>query len=211
MDEPRKDKLGRIYPKRKGAPEGGWPTMPEAPKWTARVPLRKAPRGAAYTDSPKSALEVLSRLAGATTFKEPTTGRATGGRTITNEDIAHALGHVHDPLVQRLALAIACGTISEWPRIQQMAYPLLVQDLQASHNTRKTVTGANKYRIHLVLHHVFFDLALQRLPTSAFEAAKTCRMQVRDYKALYKAIAGFIETKAQEGAHIAKRVLYGGE
>lgn len=209
MADQRKDSKGRVYPVRHGPPVGGWPTIPKAPEWIRRAAAKDPPRGAAHAGGPKTAMELLSRLAGGTTFKGQAIGRSTRGLALTNEDMAAALGYVTDPLVQRLALALATQSTLEWPQIQRLAYPVLVQQLQASHNTRSIVTGPRKYRVRLVLHDVFFDLTLLRYQRVPRESARRLHMTERDYRALYRAIAGFIETQAQEGAYEARRALFG--
>jgi hypothetical protein len=203
VTDQRKDSKGRVYPVRHGPPEGGWPTIPKPPEWVRRGAAKDPPRGAAHADGPRTSMEVVSRLAGGTTFKEPSIGRSTRGLTLTNEDIAAAIGYVCNPLVQRLALALSTQSTLEWPEIQKLAYPILVQQLQASHNTRAIVAGHRKYRVKLVLHDVFFDMALLRYQRVPRESARRLRMTARDYNALYKKIAGFIETQAQEGAYEA--------
>lgn len=205
----RKDAQGRIYPVRKGPPEGGWATLPPVPPFKRRKPaqpLRKTP----YQPGPKGPLEVLGRLAGGTSFKTPTVGCSTRGQAIGTDDIAHALGFVRDPLAQRMALAIACQSVGEWRDVQQLAYPILVRHLTGNHNTRALVVGWRRHRIRLVLHDVFHDLVLMREPAWA-EAAKRVRMRRFTYIELHEAIARVLESFAQTGASIACRALYGGE
>jgi hypothetical protein len=186
-----------------------WPKMPHQPISIVRPQQQIAPRRAmAYVDAGKTPLELLSRLAGGTTYRTPDTGRSTrtGGAGV--DDLAHALGFVTDPLEQRLALALACRTDAEWPQVQELATPQLRRMLLASHQTRAMVAGAMRYRIRLVLHDVFHDLALARPPRLPRQSAKRLQMPVRDYKAMYKAIAGFVETRAHAGAHEAIRALF---
>lgn len=207
----RIDKQGRKYPVAKGPPEGGWAKLPPRPVFEPRAPKRQAPR-IAYASGSKTPLEVLSRLAGGTTYRTPDSGRsATGGQGIGVDDIAHALGFVRDPLEQLLALSLACRTVAEWGEVQRLAFPLLLKELLASHTTRALVAGPMRYRIRLVLHDVFHDLALERAEREPKQSAARIKMQARDYSALYKRIAGFVETKAQAGAHAAKCALYNDE
>jgi hypothetical protein len=157
----------------------------------------------------RTPLEVLSRLAGGTTFRTPNVGRSTDGGGTGLADVAHALGFVRDPLDQRLALAMASRTDAEWPQVQALAYPQLLQMLLASHNTRALVAGAKRFRVRLVLHDVFHDLVLARPMRVPKLSAERILMTERDYRALYKVIAGFVETRAQAGAHAACRALFG--
>lgn len=203
------DPEGRRYPARFGPPEGGWSKLPPVPAFHRKrpaQPLRKTP----YTAGPRDPLEVLARLAGGTTFKTPTVGRSTRGQSIGTDDIAHALGHVQEPLCQRMAMAIACQSVAEWPQVQELAYPVLVRMLTGNHNTRALVTGWRRHRVRLVLYDVFHDLVLMRAPVWS-EAAKRVRMRRGDYVGLHEAIAGALESYAQTGAYVACRVLFGGE
>jgi hypothetical protein len=207
----RKELPPRGKPKKEGEPGPLlWPSkIPPAPK---TPPKRNRPAGrVADKDEARTPMEVLSRLAGGTTYRTPEAGRSTRRAGAGVDDLAHALGFVKDPLDQRLALALACHTDAEWEAIHELAHAPLLRDLLGSHNTRKLVAGAKKYRVRLVLHDVFHDLALQRPTRHTKESAEKVKMQARDYRALYKSIAGFVETHAQAGASVACNALYGGE
>lgn len=187
-----------------------WPALASKPVLVIepcrdRRPMRISP----HKDGPRTPLEILSRLAGGTTFRTPDTGRSTAGGGSGTDDLAHALGFVRDPLDQRLALALACCTDAEWVEVQRLAYPELRRQLLASHNTRAAVTGTKRYRIRLVLHDVFHDLALARTVRDPRQSAGRINMPVRDYRSLYKSIAGFVETRAQAGAQKACVALFG--
>lgn len=175
----------------------------------ARQRLAKTARGGKVER--RSHIEVLSRLAGGTTYRTPDGLGAQRGRGMGVDDLAHALGFVRDPLDQRLALAFACGTDAEWAAVQELAAPLLLKQLLGSPSARTLVLGAKKYRARLVLHDAFHDLVLARAPHSVKEAADRVRMSVRDYRLLYKGAAGFLETRAQEGARVACCALFGTE
>jgi hypothetical protein len=162
-------------------------------------------------DLGRTPLEILSRLAGGTTFKDFSAARSTRAPGITTLDIAGALGYVKDPLEQRLALALACQTDAEWLEVQRLAHPLIMKQLHGSHATRSLVAGKLKYRARVVLHAAFHDLALVRPPTSDVNAAKQLDMLVKDYRKLYRVVAGFIETNAQAGARTAVDALYNEE
>lgn len=159
-------------------------------------------------DKRRTPLEVLARLAGSTTFKDFSAAHSTRAPGVTTLDIAAALGYVKDPLQQRLALALACQTDVEWMEVQRLAHPLVMKQLRGSHATRSLVAGKLKYRARVVLHAAFHDLALVRQATDEPSAAKQLDMLVKDYRKLYRVIAGFIETNAQEGARTAVDALY---
>jgi hypothetical protein len=184
-----------------------WPKIPGAPKRAPRktnhFPLRIANK-----DEKRSDLEVLSPLAGSTTYRTPESGRSTRHGGTGTDDLAHALGKVDDPLEQLLARALSVHTAGEWRDIYRRAFPLLLNQLQGSHNTRKLVAGTKRTRARLILHDVFHDLALERPARNTRDAAKILKIQPRHYRTLYRATAGFIETIAQAGAHMAVQKLY---
>lgn len=187
-----------------------WPKMPAAPK-VEKAEATVVPKRKATKDERRSDLEVLSRLAGGTTYRTPDGVGSTRGRGIGTDDLAHALGFVKDPLDQRLALAFACRTAAEWVMVQELANPPLLQQLLGNHNTRKIVMGAKKYRARLVLHDAFHDLVLERPVRTMKDGAAKISMQPREYQALYKETAGFLETRALTGAYTACRALFGPE
>jgi hypothetical protein len=187
-----------------------WPKLPPKPvlvpmPFDGRRPMRISPNKGGQ----RTSLEILSRIAGGTTYRVPGGGRSTASSRAGVDDLAYALGFVRDPLDQRLALALACRTDAEWLEVQRLAYPQLRRQLLASHNTRAAVTGAKRYRIRLVLHDVFHDLALARPTRDPRQSAVRLHIPMRDYRALYKSIAGFVETRAQAGAFVACRALFG--
>lgn len=161
-----------------------------------------------FSSSPREPLEILSQLAGNTSFKVPTVGRGTRGGLGGIDDIAHALGLVVDPLDQRLALAIACQTAAEWPAIQTLAVPRILEQLRGGHTTRGLVEGYRRHRVRLVLYDVFHDLVLLRPRRPWLEAAAAVRMKREVYTALYEVMVKFIHTQAQAGAFEACRILF---
>nr|GAT43705.1 predicted protein [Mycena chlorophos] len=158
-----------------------------------------------WTDDRPEPMEILARLAGNTSFRLPSSG---GRASVTNEDVAHALGCVQDRLAQMLALAIATGSTKEWPSIQRLAAPRLLSQLQADRRTRSLVAGFNRYRARLVLHDAFHDLVCGRT-LSWREAARLCRMAQQPYRDLHGAVTGFLQTEAVAAAHAAARALFG--
>lgn len=198
------------------APDGAkrpWPRMPARAKDVPR-PRPNAPavtHKSPYKGDRRTPLEVLSRLAGGTTYRTPDGVGSTRSRGIGIDDLAHALGFVRDPLAQRLALAFACGSDAEWPAIHDLAAPPLLRTLQGSHNTRRLVAGSAKYRARLVLHDAFHDIALCRPPRHARDGGARLKMTPRDYRTLYKATAGFLETVAEAGAYWACQALFGSD
>lgn len=181
------------------------PALVQAVTWDDLIQAR---RKEAQGEDGRTPLEILSRLAGGSTFREPSVGRSTRGHATTTLDIAAALGYVRDPLEQRLALALACQTDAEWPAVRQLATPPMMQQLLGSHATKALVRGKLRYRASVVLHSAFHDLALVRHPQSPPEAAKQLEMQTRDYCKVYRVVAGMIETTAQSGARAAVEALF---
>jgi hypothetical protein len=167
------------------------------------------PAGAAYAEGWFSPLEALARLSLGTTYRTPVVPRVETPNLadFTTSDCAAGLGYVQNALMQCLALALATQSVLEWPRIQRLAAPLLLTRLRATHRTRAMVTGPLRYRVRLVLHDVFFDLALLRSGVSRHAAAQRVHIPERVYRALYREIAGAVDTWAQEGAYEAKRRL----
>jgi hypothetical protein len=181
------------------------PALVQAVTWDDLIlARRKDTKG----EEPRTPLEILSRMAGGSTFREPSVGRSTRGYATTTLDIAAALGYVRDPLEQRLALALACQTDAEWPAVRQLATPPMMRQLLGSHATKSLVRGKLRYRASVVLHEAFHDLALVRHPQPVPEAAKQLDVSPRDYRALYRVVAGFIETTAQSGARSAVEALF---
>lgn len=171
--------------------------------------IARGPRRALETSvlDGRGAIERLSRLAGGSSFREPSLGRASRSLTVGADDLSHALNFITDPLMQSLALALSCQTAAEWPRIHELAVPRILQDLDNSIHMRDLVARHRQYRVRLVLHDVFHDMALVRPARSWKVAAAGVRMQESVYRALYEWIAGFLETQAAEGAAQAVRAL----
>ena len=157
-----------------------------------------------WTDGRPEPLEILSRLAGSTTFRVPAGG---GKATISIDDISHALGRVSERLSALIAGAIACGRVKEWPQIHAAAYPRLHRQLTDDRRTRQLVVGAKRYRIRLVLHDAFLDLVHQR-EVNWTAGAKKCRMQRRTYRELHHAVTGYLRTEAVSAAHEAMTHLF---
>lgn len=159
-----------------------------------------------WTEERPDPLEILSRLAGNTTFRLPSSG---GRANITIDDISHALGCVDDELASLLALAIATGNRKNWAKIHRLAYPKLIGQLLADRRTRLLVSGANRFRARLLMYDAFRDLLAPR-DVSWAESAKLCRMKQATYRQLHHAVTGFLRTEAVEAAYQACSILFGG-
>lgn len=184
-----------------------WPTLPAVPRFERppTAPVRRL-KGIGLQDKRAEPMEILARLAGGTTYKTPTEGRATRSTGLTTEDISHALGYVRDPIAQRMALAMACQVTAEWPAIQALAYDVMRRDMLASPRTRELVADHRRYRVRLAMHAAFHDLVLMQR-SSWRDGAKVARMRVQDYRELYEAAMGFLLTKAVAGAYVAARAM----
>lgn len=153
-------------------------------------------------------LELIARLAGGTTFTEPSIGRGTSYAYVTSETIAGALGYVRDPLAQCLAMAMACQTTKEWRHVQQLARPRVLAHLRGSYKTRHLVQGFKRFRAQIVLFDAFHDLALKR-PISWREAAMNASMREEDYRLLYQHTAAYLESLARTGAACTAWNMFG--
>lgn len=169
--------------------DGGLPVKRRLDPWTTERP---------------GPLELLARLAGTTSFRIPQGG---GSGSITTEDIAKALGYVHSTHSQMIAFALATGHTNEWPKIQEMVFPVLISQLLADRRTRHLVAGANRFRARLLLYDAFHDLTSFR-EANWRQAAKRCHMRQQTYKELYLAVAGFLRTEAVGAAHTAMTILF---
>lgn len=154
-------------------------------------------------------LEQLARIAGGTSFREPTLGRSTAPLSQGEEDVPHALSHIKDELAQHLTLAIVYQTAYDWPKIQLLAQPRILEALHNTASMRDLVTDHRQYRVRIVLYDAFHDRALLRPYRAWKEAAATARMNESAYTELYRWIAGFIDTVATAGAIVACRALKG--
>lgn len=163
------------------------------------------PTDATYSRAAKEPLEVLSRLAGGTTFRMPDMGR--GCSALTDVDIAHALGCVSDPLKQCIACAAACQSASEWPKVQDLLHVEVLRRIGSGRWTRRLIAGPNRYRARLVAHVAFHDYVLLRAPALK-KSAQATRMRTDEYSDLYWMVRGIIESLAQDGAAEACRLLF---
>lgn len=168
-----------------------------------------APAAATWERTAPDAMEIIARLAGGTTFRDPTSGRSSREGALDTPTIAAALGFVRDPLAQRMALAVACQTTNEWPHVQAMAYPLLRGRLMADRAYRPLLVGHRRWRLRLVLCDAFIACCGARDATSLAGMARTARMRVEDYTALRRACEDFLMDAAREGAREAWQRLFG--
>lgn len=185
------------------------PRPPPAPDF-------KRPRAAAqgiglvtaYANSRRDPLEVLSMLAGGTTFRVPGAG---GGRTVGKDDLAHCLGFVKDRLAQCLALAVATHSDGEWSEVLALAYPKLLSELVSTPDTSHLVRGKKRHRVRIVLRDAFIECTCTGKLPPVRDRAKAAKMRWGDYLTLLDEAKGFLKTWALVGAHVAVRALYGGE
>ena len=179
-------------------PNGRWrrPALPIPPATTTP-----------FVELQMSPLEVLSKMAGGTTFRVPTAGRSTKASASGTSAVSHALGHVKDELQQALAFAYACESATGWQAVEEMAVARLERELGGDRRTKELVTGKNVFRIRLVLQDVFREVIVRHRPKPQAMLAKAARMRKADYVELYRAIAGVLHTIALEGATTAVKAL----
>jgi hypothetical protein len=175
------------------------PKPPEPGPFKRPAPPEQSTYLTPWGTDDRDPLELIARLAGGTTFTEPSVGRGTSHAYVTSETIAGALGYVKDPLAQRLAMAMACQTTQEWRHVQQLARPRVLAHLRGSYKTRHLVRGYKRFRAQLVLFDAFHDLALKRA-VSWRDAAANANMREEDYRLLYQHTAAYLESLARTGA-----------
>lgn len=185
-----------------------WPKPPAPPPWVSRGCAKLPPPGPTSANGGRTPLEALTRLSIGTTYRTPAQPRAgtPNPDDMTTTDFAAGLGYVKDQLRQCLALAVACQTVTEWPRIQKLAAPLVLARLVVNRRTRHMVLGAYRYRGRLVLHDAFFDLVLLR-HRNAHDSAKRVHIPERIYRALYREVSASLVNWAHEGASEARHRL----
>lgn len=183
-----------------------WPKLPPVPEFK-RQRAARMPTGlvTAFANSARDPLELLSLLAGGTTFRTPAAG---GGRGIGRDDLAHCLGYVKDRLQQCLALAVATHSDGEWAEVLELAYPRLLGQLSGDVNTRHLVRGKKRHRIRIVLRDAFIECtSAAKLPPVRVRATEA-RMRWGEYLDLFDDIKRFINTEATCGAREAVRALF---
>lgn len=185
-----------------------WPKVPPAPDFKRPRPNRPSPGlVTAFANSTRDPLELLSMLAGGTTFRVPGAG---GGRTIGRDDLAHCLGYVKDRLQQCLALAVATHSDGEWAQVLKLAYPRLLGQLSGDVLSRHLVRGKKRHRIRIVLRDAFIECTCSAQLPPVRARALQARMRWGEYLDLFDAIKGFIHTEATSGAKAAVEALFSG-
>lgn len=143
-------------------------------------------------------MEIISRLAGSTTYQEP--GSAHGTRPgMTTDEIDFVLACVEDRLAADMARSIACHSALSWPDVLRAGYPYLLDAMRADPLLRSLAAGPRRVRIQYVLQHVYHDLAGHRQRGNKQDAAKQCGMRLQTYRRVY----GFIERELHGLAHDA--------
>lgn len=132
-------------------------------------------------------LEIIARLAGCTTYKEPGLVRSTRPG-MTTDEIDFVLSHVGEPLGEDMARTIACHSALSWPRVRKLAYPYLLEKMGNDHQLADLARGKRRARIQLVLHHVYHDLAAHRRRGDKAKAAEECALRLQTYIRAYRFI-----------------------
>lgn len=161
-----------------------------------------------YTKDRRGALEILSMLAGRTSYTVPTQGRSTKEPGVTALDVAHALAASPEKLGASVGLAIACQRESEWPTVHELAYEPLLHDLRRQQLFPRVVAGALKYRVRLVLADAFHDLIRPQCQPPYRVAAKERAIAENAYRFLHQRICTYLEAAASAAAGDACRFLF---
>lgn len=159
-------------------------------------------------DEPPGPMEIIARLAGSTTYKEP--GFAYGTRPgMTNDEIDFVLSTVQDRLAADMARSIACHSALSWPNVLRLGYPYLLEAMRADPQLRDLAAGERRVRIQYVLQHVYHDLAAHRQRGNKDDAAKECGMRLQSYRRAYRFIEGELHALAHDAAETAIDTLLG--
>lgn len=152
-------------------------------------------------------MEILSRLAGRTTFVTPK-GGGRGGVPITDLDVAAAIASAKDKMGSSMAMAIACQRPQEWPRVHDLAHPRLMSLLAAQRQMPGIVDGPHRFRARIALWDGFNELLypLRRHPLPI--AAKSARMRAKAYGFLLHHALCLLDNAANEAAGQATQFLF---
>lgn len=157
----------------------------------AAVALLVAMGGHDDDDTPKAPQEVVERLGGTTTYREPC-GSFGGTPALTADEIDFVLAtaedndHVrHDRLARVLAYAVAMHSLRDWPEVQARGVPHLLRAYGNSRMCRPLVRGEHRIRVRFVLWDAFHGLVTNRPPPIGVRAA-AARMRAASYWWLYR-------------------------
>lgn len=173
-----------------------------------RPNARIAARGVYEAKARREPLEILAILAGRSNYMVPVEGRSTTGPSLTPMDVAHALAASPEKLGAAMGLAIACQRRTEWPRVNSLSYPRLIEELEHQRARPGVIAGALRFRVRLVLWDAYQNLIAptKRLPMKL--AAKMVEMDEGAYRFLHKHITGFLYAAACTAAVDAIKFLF---
>ena len=212
-DDPPSERA-RIFYGIKGQAVPSFDSIQEKPPQFMRKRPHRDPRmeKTPYTDTRALPMEILARMAGRTTFRNP---KDVTGIPVTAQDVAHALaaavdshGDPTDPLGKAMAMAIACQRESEWPNVEDLGRERLLDWLRSQRHYPRICAGAYTYRARIALHDAFTDLIYPARRRKIREAAKDARMSKEKYRFLLKSTMALLEAAANTAAADAVRYLF---
>jgi hypothetical protein len=156
----------------------------------------KRPRAVSpFTNDPRGPLELISALAGQTTYRVPAQIRETPHPT----DIAGALGMVEHRLGALIAQVVATRNEGMIGAVVRQSYRPVLRAVSASHRgTVRPSALADRWRIRIVLYDVTVDLMFPERQMTLGDAAMRAKMRKSGYMHLYKVVRGVLCTQMDE-------------
>lgn len=170
----------------------------------------KKPRRDPWTKDPFDPLELLARLGGRCAQRFPALAPAGKGQPITDAHLDAALGMMADGFAANLALAVATrNSMMIGELVQQLFEPAMrhLKHEQRAHGLDLDA-GENRHRVRMVLVDAVRWLIYPELRVPARVAARTAKMRLSTYVAVYRRIDSMLHAALDNARADLRDQLY---
>lgn len=163
-----------------------------------------------YSTERPSALELVARLVGTSSYRVPIEGKGTK-QVLSTSDITAAVGYMGDPLERRVVMATATRADSaEIARTAGLAYRRVVRVLRRQPGQPLDLrNGADRWRLRLVVYDAALHLVWPERRRPINDLAKAAKMRAQSYRTVYRCASAVLQEVLSNGTESFRAALWG--
>ena len=158
-----------------------------------------------------SALEMVARIVGTSSYRVPVEGKGTK-QVLSTSDITAAVGYMDDALEQQVVMATA--TRAESPEIARaavLAYRRVARAVrQRPEQPLDLRKGADRWRLRLVVYDAALHLVWPERRRPMNDLAKAAKMRGRSYRTVYRCASAVLQEVLNNGTASFRAAMWGG-
>lgn len=164
-----------------------------------------------YSTERPNPLELISRMAGVSSYRVPVEG-VSSRPTLQTADIVAAVGYMKDSLEKRTAMAVAArAEAPEIADVSSISYRRVIRVVRALPDRPLDLgKGADRWRLRMVVFDALHDLVWPERRRPISDLAKQAKMRRRNYRSVHRCASAVLQEILNNSTDSFTRALWGG-